>query len=161
MNTISGAAAAFSWLAAVLMLGQVSLDILGKFLLGMPVAGTAEVVASYYMIILVFMALPLVERRDEGIAVDLLYNRFGPRLKVVSRTVALAITLTFYLAFAWMTLEAALKSYAIREVVLGAREFQIWPSRFFLPAGCILAAIVVVLREIDSFRSREAAYGSR
>lgn len=162
MNTLAGAASVFSWLAAVLMLAQVSLDILGKFLLGMPVAGTAEVVASYYMIILVFMAFPLVECRNEAIAVDLLYNRFGPRLKAVSRVVALVITLVFYLAFAWMTLEAALKSYAIREVVIGAREFLIWPSRFFLPASCLLVAVVVVLREVDAFRDRrEVAHGPR
>lgn len=162
MKMLAGAATAFSWLAAVLMLAQVSLDILGKFLLGMPVAGTAEVVASYYMIILVFMAFPLVERRGEAIAVDLLYDRFGPRLQAISRVVSLAVTLTFYLAFSWMTLEAALKSFAIREVVLGAREFQIWPSRFFLPAGCLLAALVVILREIDAMRgNEEIAHGPR
>lgn len=162
MRKIAGAAAAFSWLAAFLMLAQVSVDILGKFLFGMPVAGTAEVVAAYYMIILVFMAFPLVEQRNEAIAVDLLYDRFGPRLKLVSRVTALVITLAFYLAFAWMTLEAALKSYQIREVVLGAREFQIWPSRFFLPIGCLLAGIVVILREFVAFREKsEVAYGSR
>ena len=47
MNALVGAATCFSWLAAILMLLQVSLDIIGKFLFGMPVAGTAEVVASY------------------------------------------------------------------------------------------------------------------
>ncbi|MAY61095.1 MAG: hypothetical protein CML29_02705 [Rhizobiales bacterium] len=150
MNLISVLATGFSWLAAVLMLFQVSLDILGKFLFGMPVAGTAEIVASYYMIALVFMALPLMEKRDDAIVVDLLYNAFGPRLKFTCRVIALVFTLAFYLVFAWITLEAAMKSMAVREVVLGSREFQIWPSRFFLPAGCVLAAVVVLLRQIDT-----------
>lgn len=162
MNAISGLAAVFSWLAAVLMLFQVSLDIVGKLVVGMPVPGTAEIVASYYMIALVFMALPLMEKRGDAIAVDLLYDRFGPRLKAASRVVALIFTLVFYLAFAWITLEAAMKSMAVREVVLGSREFQIWPSRFFLPAGCLLAAVVVVLRQIETrFGTVEARDGSR
>lgn len=150
MNAISTSAAVFSWAAAVLMLFQVSLDILGKFLFSMPVPGTAEVVASYYMIALVFMALPLVERRGDAIAVDLLYDRFGPRLKLACRVMALLFTLAFYIGFAWTTWETAMKSMAIREVILGAREFQVWPSRFFLPIGCLLAAVVVVLKQLEA-----------
>ncbi len=163
MNALVGAATCFSWLAAILMLLQVSLDIIGKFLFGMPVAGTAEVVASYYMIILVFMAFPLVEKRGDTIAVDVLYERFGPRLKLASRIVALLMTLAFYLVFAWSTFEAAMKSMAVREVVLGSREFQVWPSRFFLPAGCLLAAIVVILRQVEALSGtrKEAPDGPR
>lgn len=146
-NVIAGFATCFSWLAAVLMLVQVSLDIIGKFVLGMPVPGTAEVVASYYMIALVFMALPLMEKRGDAIVVDLLYEQFGPRLKAASRLFALILTLAFYLVFAWATFEAAMKSMAVREVILGSAEFQVWPSRFFLPAGCLLAAIVLVMRQ--------------
>ncbi|WP_109466927.1 TRAP transporter small permease subunit [Albibacillus kandeliae] len=147
MSFIAGAATCFSWLAAVLMLFQVSLDILGKFLFGTPVPGTAEVVASYYMIALVFMALPLIEKRQDAIVVDLLYERFGPRLQRVCRIAALVFTLVFYLAFAWITFGIAMKSMAIREVIIGSREFLVWPSRFFLPAGCVLAAVVVILRQ--------------
>ena len=162
MITIAGAAAVFSWLGAVLMLFQVSLDILGKFLFSTPVPGTAEVVASYYMIALVFMALPLVEQRGEAIAVDLLYDRFGPRAQMACRIVALLFTLAFYIVFAWTTWEAAMKSMAVREVILGAREFQVWPSRFFLPAGCALAALVVLLRQLDAIRTvKEPAHGPR
>ena len=152
----------FSWLAAVLMLIQVSLDIIGKFVLKMPVPGTAELVASYYMIALVFMALPLIEKRNDTIVVDLLYDAFGPRLQFLCRLLALIFTLAFYIVFAWATFEAALKSMAVREVVLGSREFQVWPSRFFLPAGCALAALVVLLREIKIFaEKKETHYGSR
>ena len=121
MSFIAGAATCFSWLAAVLMLFQVSLDILGKFLFGTPVPGTAEVVASYYMIALVFMALPLIEKRQDAIVVDLLYERFGPRLQRVCRIAALVFTLVFYLAFAWITFGIAMKSMAIREVIIGSR----------------------------------------
>lgn len=162
MRAVSGFATCFSWLAAVLMLFQVSLDIIGKFLFSMPVSGTAELVASYYMIALVFMALPLMENRGDAIAVDLLYDRFGPRLKMVSRIIALTLTLAFYLVFAWSTLEAAMKAMAVREVILGSREFEVWPSRFFLPAGCLLAAVVVVLQQFKpSTSAMEASDGSR
>lgn len=162
MNKLVGITTMFSWLAAVLMLIQVSLDIVGKFVLKMPVPGTAELVASYYMIALVFMALPLIEKRNESIVVDLFYNAFGPRLQFLCRLVALIFTLAFYIVFAWATLEAAMKSMAVREVVLGSREFQVWPSRFFLPAGCALAALVVLLREISIFTEKnETVYGSR
>ncbi|WP_010138898.1 TRAP transporter small permease subunit [Oceanicola sp. S124] len=162
MTPIARAAALFSWAAAVLMLVQVSIDILGKFLFATPLAGTAEIVASYYMIALVFMALPLVESRDEAIVVDLLYDRFGPRLKLACRVLALLFTLAFYGVFAWTTWEAAMKSMAIREVIIGAREFQVWPSRFFLPAGCVLAALVVLLKQAEGILAlREARHGSR
>lgn len=162
MNRLIGLSTIFSWLAAVLMLIQVSLDIIGKFVLKMPVPGTAELVASYYMIALVFMALPLIEKRNETIVVDLLYDAFGPRLKLLCRLTALTFTLAFYIVFAWATFETAMKSMAVREVVLGSREFQVWPSRFFLPAGCALAALVVLLREINVFTEmKDTVHGSR
>ena len=155
---ITGAATALSWAAAVLMLLHVSLDIIGKALFSAPVPGTAEVVDSYYIIILVFMAFPLVEARDEVIAVDLLARRAPPLLQRAFRLLALALTLTFYLAFAWITFRAAMKSMAVREMIIGTLAFPVWPSRFFLPAGCVLAAAVVVLRQIQP---REASDGSR
>ena len=162
MTIIAGITTCFSWLAAVLMLFQVSLDILGKFLLGKPVPGTAEVVASYYMIALVFMAMPLVEKRGDSIAVDLVYDRLGRWPKLASRVIALIFTLAFYLVFAWTTLEAALKAMAVREIILGSLVFEVWPARFFLPAGCVLAAVVVVLREIQTgLGAREVAHGPR
>lgn len=133
-------------LSLVLMLLHVSLDVLGKYLLNTPIPGTAEVVASYYMIATVFLPLAYLEVNNRPIMVDLFYNLFPKKARHLCDLLG---TLSSFLFFFFLAKEGwliALHSLEIREIVEGAWKVVIWPSRFVIPLGLAVACLVLALR---------------
>ena len=78
---ISHLLAGLAALALFLMMLHVTADVLGKYLLNRPIPGTAEVVASYYMVAAVFLPLAWVEVRQGSIVMELLYALLPNTLK--------------------------------------------------------------------------------
>src|SRR5690625_5127957 len=66
--------------AVSLMMIQVSLDVLFRFLLNQPLPGTITVVSHYYMIIAIFLPLAFVEQTKKSITIELLSAYFPPTL---------------------------------------------------------------------------------
>jgi TRAP-type C4-dicarboxylate transport system permease small subunit len=135
-------------LALVAMMTHVTSDVIGKYFFSMPIPGTAEVVASYYMIATVFLPLAYIEVHRRPIVVDLVYNMLPgvahPAIDLLG-TIASGI---FYGFLAWQSTLIALNAWEIGEIVEGAWRVVVWPSRFLLPLGLALACIVLILRAI-------------
>ena len=54
---------AIAAIALTLMMGHVTVDVAGKYLLNAPVPVTLEMVSNYYMVAVVFLPLAAAERR--------------------------------------------------------------------------------------------------
>ncbi|MCV2894302.1 TRAP transporter small permease subunit [Lentibacter sp. XHP0401] len=133
-------------LALLLMMFHVTADVIGKYVFNAPIPGTAEVVASYYMVAAVFLPLAWVEIKESSITVELLYSLFGHRAKNLALLLATAVSALFYGGLAWLLWAPALQSYRIGEIVEGTWRVVIWPTKFLLPLGLALACLVMVLR---------------
>ncbi|MEM5495643.1 TRAP transporter small permease [Hoeflea sp. AS16] len=136
-------------LALLLMMLHVTADVIGKYVFNAPIPGTAEVVASYYMVAAVFLPLAWVEIREGSIIVELIYQMFGRRAKTLCLLIATALSALFYGGLAWLSFAPAVQAWRIGEIVEGAWRVVIWPTKFLLPLGLALACLVMVLRMID------------
>lgn len=138
--------AVIAGLSLVLMLVHVALDVGGKYLFNAPLPGTAEVVASYYMIAVVFLPLAYIEVHNRPILVELFYDRFGPHLQAGCDVIATLCSIAFYFFLAKESWVIALKSMEIREIVEGTWKVVVWPSRFIIPVGLAIACLALLLR---------------
>lgn len=136
-------------LALLLMMLHVTADVFGKYVFNAPIPGTAEVVASYYMVAAVFLPLAWVEIREGSIIVELIYQMFGRRAKTFCLLIATTLSALFYGGLAWLSFAPAIQAWRIGEIVEGAWRVVIWPTKFLLPLGLALACLVMVLRMID------------
>lgn len=136
----------FAAIAVIVMAAHVTLDVLGRTLWSRPIGGTTEIVSFYYMVAAVCLPLAYVELRDEHITVDLLYLAMPVWLKKAVFVFSCLVTAGFFALFAYQSWFVALRSMASREMVMGSAFIQIWPSRFFLPAGFGLLTIAALLR---------------
>lgn len=141
-------------LAVALMMFHIVADVLGKYFLHAPVPGTAEVVANYYMIAIVFLSLAWVEARGSAITVDLVYDAVGLRAKRIMRKLGEIGTLGFYIGLGWFSWDVAMRAYRTNESVDGLWRVIVWPAKFILPAGLALACLILIVRIFNADKVR-------
>lgn len=135
-----------------LMMLHVTADVVGKYVFNHPIPGTAEVVASYYMVAAVFLPLAWVEIREGSILVEILFDLLPAMGRRVATFVATALSAVFYGGLAWLSWAPAVKAWQIGEVVEGTWRVVIWPTKFLLPLGLALACVVMLLRLVEILR---------
>ena len=136
-------------LALLAMMLHVNADVIGKYVFNRPIPGTAEVVASYYMVAAVFLPLAWVEIREGTILVELFYAILPAAPKAALLALATALSAAFYGGLAWLSWVPALQAFRIGEVVEGAWRVTIWPTKFLLPLGLALACLAMLLRLVQ------------
>ncbi len=132
--------------ALVLMMVQVTLDVAGKYLLHEPIPGNETIVASYYMVAIVFLPLAWVEVRGEAIVVELLYGIASKPIRTLMAAMGAAATVICYGFLAWFLWAPAMHAYRIGEFDAGTWDVITWPSRFLLPIGLGLGALAALLQ---------------
>ena len=124
------------------MMVHVTADVVLKYTVKMPIQGTLEISAYYYMVSIVVLPMALIELTRQSIAVDLFYQMMGPRLQVVVTGIVLLVSTIGYCGLAAATFPDALLSLEKREIVMGTINIYIWPSRFIMPAALFMAGLV-------------------
>lgn len=151
IKTISFLTQALAWLAGLamaLMMFHVMADVAGKYLFHAPVPSTAEVVANYYMIAGVFLALAWVEATGTSIAVDLVYDMVPPNVQHLMFKFGQLMTLMFYSALGWFSWDVAVRAWHVSETVDGIWRVVTWPAKFMLPLGLAVAVAVLIIKII-------------
>lgn len=148
------------WLACffgVLMMLHVSADVVGRVLFDHPFDGTIEIVSGYYMVAIAFLPLAYVTRHEGQIIVELFTRNMSTRKLLLLDAAVNILTVVYMSAFAWMTGTMAVEQTASREAWETAYgQVQIWPSRWYLPIGCALMAIYLLVRIAADFRKARA-----
>ena len=95
LSFLSSSASAIGALCVVLMMLHVTADVLGRFLFNAPLTGTIVIVAHFYMVILVFIALGVAEEKRAHISVeivsDLLPRPAQSGLSVIAGALTVAV----------------------------------------------------------------------
>ncbi|WP_099827522.1 TRAP transporter small permease subunit [Oceaniglobus indicus] len=141
-------------LGIILMMLNITLDVVLKIFWNAPIQGTVEISSYYYMVAIVMLPMALVEYDDEQISVDLLFNHFPDWLKRASLMLTFIATAGMLAIMTWRTGLDAVRAFKVGEVVMGSREIIVWPARCMLPLGFGLAAVAAVLRAIMLLRGR-------
>lgn len=130
----------------VLMMLNITLDVVLKAIWNTPIQGTIEISSYYYMVAIVMLPMALVEFDDEQVVVDLLFNRFPGWLQRICLVVTCAAAMAILGVMTWRTGQDAIRAFRVGEVVMGSREVIVWPARIMLPIGFGLSAIAAGLR---------------
>lgn len=144
VTLISRAVALIGGLAVALMMVHVTLDVLFRYVLNRPLAGTLTMVTYYYMILAAFVPLAFVERRGAHISVEVFTALMPP---AATRAVSLLtglLTMAVMGLLAWRGGDAAMQ--AMRKglaQVQGSTEIIVWPAYFAIPLGAGLMTFVI------------------
>jgi TRAP-type C4-dicarboxylate transport system permease small subunit len=154
---ISRAVALIGGLAVALMMVHVTLDVLFRYVLNRPLAGTLTMVTYYYMILAAFVPLAFVERRGAHISVEVFTAMMPPLLTRLLSVVTGLLTMAVMALLAWRGGDAALQ--AMRKglaQVQGDTEILVWPAYFAIPLGAGLMTLVLFWQIVTALSGREA-----
>lgn len=142
--------------ALILMMLHIAAEVVARYVFNAPLHGTVEIVSAYYMVAVVFLPLAMIERSNGHIVVELVSQHLPRRAHSILIGIVALISAAYFTAFAWQTWGDALKKYAVGEEALGTVSITVWPTRFYLPIGCGLIALVLVHKAFRLFAGDES-----
>lgn len=131
----------------VLMMIHICADVVLRAISGRPLPATVEIVSRYYMVLIAFLPLAWVERRNGMVSVELLDWALPPLLIRLSDLIVALIGCAIYLVLTWTTWVTAMKNFHTGTFVVALnQQVPVWQSYFLPPLGFALAAAVVLIR---------------
>lgn len=136
--------------AIVTMMLHISADVFLKYLFNKPIPGTLELVATYYMVAILFLPLGAVTRLEGHISVELFSQFLSKASQNLMIGAAFLLSSLYTGVLAWRGFLVAIHTTKIFEVwEAGVIDIQVWPTRWLVPLGCGLATAAFVLVGID------------
>ncbi|WP_417722608.1 TRAP transporter small permease [Salipiger sp.] len=143
-------------LATILMMLHITADVALKHFAGFAPPGTIAIVSTYYMVIVAFLPLAMVERRDGHITVEVLADHFPPKLATLSRFAGLLLSMVIFAVLTAGAWSVAVEKYAIGAFIIEyGTPIPVWPSYFLLPLGTGLMTLVLGFRCLAMLTGRE------
>lgn len=147
LGRLAFALQAIAGVAIVLMMVNITLDVLLKYLFQQPIQGTLEVVSTYYMVAVVFLPIGYIQYRRAHITVDLFTRKMRPRSLAKLELGVFAISTAYLAVLFWTTLDMAIHQTAIGEAwFVVTFDLPVWPARWFAPLGCLAMTLVLILQ---------------
>jgi TRAP-type C4-dicarboxylate transport system permease small subunit len=144
-------------LCTCLMMLQIVVDVISRWLFAQPVTGTVEIVSNYYLVALTFLPLGAIQLADRHIAVDLFIQFVPASLRPPLAIAMTMLALGFSGWLAAVSFDEASGSYGIGEVIeTGASVMIIWPSRFILAVGIGVMVVAIAVQFIGQLRRGSA-----
>lgn len=142
----------------VIMMLHISADVASRSIFGISLVGTLEYVSYFYMVSVVFLPLGRVQEERGHVIVEVVSNRFPPRVTAWVDRGALVFSLAYVSFIGWWGWQEAVRSFKRNEVLpLLDTDLPLWPSRFLVPIGLAAMAFVILIQLVRSLRGDVAA----
>jgi TRAP-type C4-dicarboxylate transport system permease small subunit len=160
LNKLANGLALLGALCIILMMLQVSLDVILKNLFTIRIPFTQALVTNWYMVGAAFLPLGLTELLDRHISVEVLFQALSARMRrVLGGAVCLfaAIVVSFMLFPLW---DEAVKKYDVGAFVTeNGSDISIWGSYFFLSVGFALLMLILLYRVLVLWTPLQSGMG--
>jgi TRAP-type C4-dicarboxylate transport system permease small subunit len=137
------------------MMLLITLDVTLNKVIGRPIPGTIEVTSYYFMLFVVFLTLPNIEKNDAHISADFIVARFSSKVQNIFKISGKLLTITFYSFLTYGALTQAIKSTYSLETAMSNFTFYIWPARWGVVLGLVFAITVIVIIVIQRFKNNQ------
>lgn len=137
-------------IGTVAMMLHICLDVFLRNVFRISLDTAPEIVARYYMVIVAFLPLAWLERRDGMVSVELLEWVLSPRLRQISDILVAALSTSAYTVLAWTTYGSAKRHFDVGTFVEFVDfKLPVWHSYYLPPIGFFLAAIICLVKTVE------------
>jgi TRAP-type C4-dicarboxylate transport system permease small subunit len=144
----------FSAIAAIIIMLLVTVDVLMRRFLNMPITGSFEISCSL-LVVIVFCCVAWVMTERGHIVVDIISGKYPRRLGAVMSSFALFCSMIVVGLICWGSIRFGLEQYRVGEASVLLR-LPVAPFVFVLAFGSALLAVVILIQFINSLSgSRE------
>lgn len=133
----------------VVLLAVTVVDVSGRYLFNRPLLGALEL-SEFMLVFLVFCGLASTDLKNGHVTVDVVVERFRPRLQGVSDGVAALLGTGLWAVIAWRSAAQAEKVRVVGEVSSNL-VLPIYPFIWTAAIGSGLFACVLLIRALKAF----------
>lgn len=132
-------------------------DVVGRYVFGNPLPGGFEL-TELFLAVTVFASLPLVERREEHISIDLLDNRYTSQARRWRRAIVFGVCAVSMGAITWQLFSraAGVGRDAMTTAVL---LIPMAPVAYFIAFMCAISALILVGKSLQAARGYASSQG--
>ncbi|WP_121062498.1 TRAP transporter small permease [Chachezhania antarctica] len=160
LNRLANGFALIGAACVVLMMVQVTADVLLKNLFTLRIPFTQALVTNWYMVAVAFMPLGLTEILDRHISVEVLYQTLGAGVRrVLGGAVCLFAALIAGIITVPLWDEAMKKLHAGAFVTENGQDISIWGGYFFPPVGFALLVVILLYRVVVLWTPLQSGMG--
>lgn len=134
LNAITGEIA--SWVIFLMMLLAVA-DAVGRYTLHITIFG-AQDLTQLMMVVVVFLGFGLLAEEDGNVRIEILYQKFSPKLKAIMNIFAWVIGIVSYSFVAYRLLLRALSVFENHNATTITLNISLAPFLLIASVGCIL-----------------------
>lgn len=134
-----------TWLSSISLIvlaGIVIVDVVGRAFHS-PLSSGSDI-GAMLMVGLIFFAIAGTQVDKDHVSMDALVTLFPKRLQRITERMNLVICLAIGVFLTYGTIKAAIKSFRIGEMALGAMMLPLWPAKTVVAFGLTLYTLVVL-----------------
>jgi TRAP-type C4-dicarboxylate transport system permease small subunit len=151
LSLLAKCASLIGTVCVIAMMLHVTADVIGRYFFNAPLPGTIVVVANYYMVVLVFIAIGVAEEKRAHISVefvtDLMPEKAQSGFSILSGILTVVVITILMIA----SYGEAVKKYNIgASMEQGSSMISVWQSYWSIPVGATLMALIAAYRVITS-----------
>lgn len=145
LDLVDGALVGIGSLMLFTLMCVVVADVSMRYLFNAPLQWSYEVVSSYLMPGLFFLAVSHTLRAHSHVAVDILHNYVGPRTRYIFESVSSGLAAPAFAIAAWMSAAVTWKDFQAEAVSSSGLAVPTWTVSIFLPVGFGLLSVRLFL----------------
>ena len=145
LDLVDGALVGLGSLMLFLLMCLIVADVSMRYFFNAPLQWSYEVVSSYLMPGLFFLAVSHTLRAHSHVAVDILHNYVGPRTRYTFEAIASALAAPAFAIAAWMSAGVTLEDFRTAATSSSGLAVPTWTVSIFLPLGFGLLSVRLFL----------------
>lgn len=139
----------------VFMMFLICGDIIGRYVLRMPIAGAFEL-SEFIMAGIIFVGFAYTQAQKAHIKIDLLTPRLSPSAQYFLNIFNLSLTLCFYALITWRGGVAVWRAFLLDDKTAGLVRIPFWPAKAVVPIGATLFCLQILLDLVESIQERRS-----
>lgn len=148
LDLVDGALVGIGSLMLFTLMSVVVADVSMRYFFNAPLQWSYEVISSYLMPGLFFLAVSHTLRAHAHVAVDILHNYVGPRTRYAFESIASALAASAFAIAAWMSAGVTLEDFRTAATSSSGLALPTWTVSIFLPVGFGLLSVRLFLNMI-------------
>ncbi len=128
------------------------LDVLGRYVVSRPVPGSTEIIA-YLLVLVIFVALPIVTWRDKHISISLVEGAFGALANRLRRAAVRVLSGVVLLGLGWYLWGHAAMLAGNRDVI-GYLELPVAPGAYAAGVLAVITGLTFLVVAVLEFAGR-------
>ena len=131
---------------------MMTVEVAARNIFSSPILGVSEI-GIYLYVTAVYFGFSYTQKHKGHIAVELLYDQLGPRVKKIVDLLVCLLSDILFISFTFCVWKSFAESWAIKEIYLSAMKMPVYLLKFTIALGISVMLLQLLIDTVDAARA--------